>query len=438
MTLDDAVSAATRRYIDAHPRSAELAERAARVMPGGNTRSVLHFEPFAFRVERADGAHLHDVDGHTYLDLLGDYSAGLLGRRREVAGVVRAVLDRGWSYGATSEPEAAFAEVVVARFPSIDLVRFTNSGTEANLMALLTARHATGRDRVVVFDGAYHGGLLNFTPAAAPLRAPFDFAVLPYNDVAAVEAEFAARGGQIASVLVEPMLGAAGCLPGDPAFLAALRRLTAASGTVLIFDEVMTSRLAVGGAQELLGITPDLTTLGKYLAGGLSFGAFGGRRDLMAAFDPRAGGLTHGGTFNNNAFTMAVGAAVHESLIDAATLAAVNKRGDALRDGLNDVFGDSPLPFSATGWGSFVNVHPVRGPINAPADLRAVDPRWRELFFFELLEAGFYLAPRGYLALTMDVTDDEVDRFLAAVGEFCRRNAAVIAFPGHTASRLRS
>jgi len=422
MTLDDAVAAAKRRYVEAHPRSAELAARAARVMPGGNTRSVLHFEPFAFRVDRADGAHLHDVDGHTYLDLLGDYSAGLLGRRPEVAEVVRAVLDRGWSYGATSEPEAAFAEAIVARFLSIDQVRFTNSGTEANLMALLTARHATGRDRVVVFDGAYHGGLLNFGPGAAPLRAPFDFAVLPYNDVATVEAEFAARSGDIASVLVEPMLGAAGCLPGDPAFLAALRRLTAASGTVLIFDEVMTSRLAVGGAQELLGITPDLTTLGKYLAGGLSFGAFGGRRDLMAAFDPRAGGLAHGGTFNNNAFTMAVGAAVHDSLIDAAALAAVNKRGHALRDGLNELFAASPFPFSATGWGSFVNVHPVRGPISALADLRAADPRWRELFFFELLDAGFYLAPRGYLALTMDVTDDDVDGFLDAVGAFVGRH----------------
>ena len=146
------------------------------------------------------------------------------------------------------------------------------------------------------------------------MRIPFDYAVLPYNDAAAAEAEFAARGADIACVLVEPMLGSGGCIPGDPAFLAALRRLTADAGAVLIFDEVMTSRLALGGAQELLGITPDMTTLGKYLAGGLSFGAFGGRADLMAAFDPaRGGGLTHGGTFNNNAFTMAVGAAAADA-----------------------------------------------------------------------------------------------------------------------------
>ncbi len=420
-TLDDAVTEARARYVADHPISAQLADRAARVMPGGNTRSVLHIEPFAFRVVGADGACLTDADGHRYLDLLGDYSAGLLGRRAAVADVVRSVLDRGWSYGAMSEPETAFAEAVVTRFPSVEQVRFTNSGTEANLMALLTARHATGRDRIVVFAGAYHGGPFYFGPGGRPLQAPFEYAVLPYNDVAAVEAEFASHGAATAALLVEPMMGAAGCIPGDPAFLTALRRVTEAAGTVLIFDEVMTSRLAVGGAQELLGITPDMTTVGKYLAGGLSFGAFGGRRDLMAAFDPHAGGLTHGGTFNNNAFTMAVGAAVHESLVDADTLAAVNKRGDGLRDALNAAFAASPLPFIATGWGSLVNVHPVPGPVRAPADLRAADPRWRELIFHDLLDAGFYISPRGYLALSMDITDEHLDAFVDAVGEFCRR-----------------
>jgi glutamate-1-semialdehyde 2,1-aminomutase len=169
-----------------------------------------------------------------------------------------------------------------------------------------------------------------------------------------------------------------------------------------------------------------MTTIGKYLAGGLSFGAFGGRRDLMAAFEPAAGGLAHGGTFNNNAFTMAVGAAVHETLIDAEALAAVNKRGEILRDGLNDRFTSSTLTFSASGWGSLTNVHPVPGPVRSPDDVRAADPRWCELFFFELLEAGFYLAPRGYLALSMDITDDDVEAFLDAVGEFCARHAGLV------------
>ena len=422
MRLDDALHAARTRYVDVHPRSAQLAERARVVLPGGNTRSVLHIDPFAFRVAKADGAYLHDVDGHVYLDLLGDYSAGLLGHRPQVVvDAVEATLARGWSMGAMAEPEIAFAEAVVSRFGSLEQVRFTNSGTEANLMAVRTARHVTGRPRVVVFDGGYHGGLLYFGPAGAPLRAPFDYAVLQYNDIAAVEKEFATHGERIACVLVEPMLGASGCIPGDPAFLATLRRCTHETGSLLIFDEVMTSRLSLGGAQQLLGITPDMTVLGKYLAGGLSFGAFGGRRDVMAAFDPD-GGLTHGGTFNNNAFTMAVGVAVHEKAVTAAALAALTARGDRLRQGLAEVFASSPLPFSVTGWGSLCTIHPVDGAIRSAADARAGDARWRGLLFHELLAEGFYFAQRGYLALSMDVADADVARFIDAVAGFCERH----------------
>ncbi|MFV0307974.1 MAG: aspartate aminotransferase family protein [Desertimonas sp.] len=418
ISLDEALAAATERYRGKRPLSAELADRAARVMPGGNTRSVLAIEPFAFRVAETDGAHLVDVDGHRYLDLLGDYSAGMLGHGGAVADTVRGVLDRGWSYGAMSEPEISFAEAVVGRFPAIDQVRFTNSGSEANLLALMTARHHTGRQRVVVFDGGYHGGPLYFGPGGEALRAPFDYLVLPYNDVETMRAAFAADGQSIAAVLVEPMMGAGGCIPGRDDFLHALREVATAAGAVLIFDEVMTSRLAVGGAHSLLGITPDLVTLGKYLAGGFSFGAFGGARSLMRAFDPAAGGgLAHGGTFNNNAFTMAAGGAVVEQL-DAATLAALNERGDRLRATLNhEVFAGQAPPFTATGRGSFVGLHPVAGPIDRPADLDGADPRWRQLLFHELLDRGNYLAPRGYIALSLAITEDHVTQFVGAVGE---------------------
>jgi glutamate-1-semialdehyde 2,1-aminomutase len=416
-SLDAAVESAVARYVDRHPISARLAARAAAVLPGGNTRSVLHVDPFAFRVAGASGAWLRDVDGHTYLDLLGDYSAGLLGRNPRVAEVVRDVLERGWSYGAMSDAETVFAEAVVARFPSVEQVRFTNSGSEANVLALMTARHVTGRPRVVVFDGAYHGGPLYFGPGGEALRVPFEYAVLPYNDVDALAAELTAHGERVAAVLVEPMLGAGGCLPGRREFLTAARTLSAQCGALLVFDEVMTSRLAPGGAQELLAITPDLTTLGKYLAGGFSFGAFGGRRDVMAAFDPAAGGgLTHGGTFNNNAFTMAVGGAV-AGFVDGAALAAVNGRGERLRQQLNDRFDRCEVAFTATGWGSLLSIHPVRGPVERPADLADADPRWRLLLFHELLERGYYIAPRGYLALTMDVSDGDLDGFLDAIDE---------------------
>lgn len=417
-SLDEALDAAHERYRSGRPASAALAERAARVMPGGNTRSVLAIEPFAFRVAETDGAHLVDVDGHRYLDLLGDYSAGMLGHGDAVASAVQGVLDRGWSFGAMSEPEITFAEAVVDRFPAIEQVRFTNSGSEANLLALMTARHHTGRSRVVVFDGGYHGGPLFFGPGGEALRAPFDYLVLPYNDVDALRQAFTAECLTIAAVLVEPMMGAGGCIPGDDAFLHTLRAVTAEAGSVLIFDEVMTSRLAVGGAHSLLGITPDLVTLGKYLAGGFSFGAFGGSRRLMQAFDPAAGGgLAHGGTFNNNAFTMTTGSLVAEQL-DADTLDALNDRGDRLRATLNDeVFAGSSPSFVATGRGSFVALHPGAGPVERPADLAGADPRWRQLLFHELLERGYYVAPRGYLALSLAITDDHVNGLVGALGE---------------------
>jgi glutamate-1-semialdehyde 2,1-aminomutase len=423
MLLDDALRAARDAYIRSHPASAALAERARAVLPGGNTRSVLHIDPFAFRVASSDGPYLTDVDGNVYLDLLGDYSAGLLGHRSAVVdAAVRATLDRGWSLGAMSEPEITFAEAVAGRFPSIEQVRFTNSGTEAAMMAVMTARHTTGRDRVVVFDGGYHGGLLYFGPSGAALRAPFDYGVLTYNDVAAVEGEFATSGDRIACVLVEPMLGASGCIPADPAFLATLRDCTRDAGSMLIFDEVMTSRLSWGGAQQLTGVIPDLTVLGKYLAGGLPFGAFGGRRSVMAAYDPDGGGLTHGGTFNNNAFTMAAGAAVHASGLSPAALDDLTARGERFRAALAEVLGASSLPLSTTGWGSLCAIHPVDGPVRSPADVRAGDARWRDLLFHELLAAGFYFAQRGYLALSLDVTDDDLDRFVAAVAAFCERH----------------
>lgn len=419
-TLDRALAAAVRRYVEANPTSARLARAAADVLPGGNTRSVLHTEPFGVRVAGAEGAVLTTVDGDRVVDLLGDYSAGLLGRRPEVAEAVRAVLERGWGFGAMSDAEARFARALVERFPSVEQVRFTNSGSEADLMAVLTARHVTGRDRVVVFEGAYHGGPMTFLPGSEPLRVPFEFSVLPYNDVAAVEAELAAHGDRVACVLVEPMLGAGGCIPASPELLAALRGRTREHGALLVLDEVMTSRLAVGGAQEVYDVPADLTVLGKYFGGGLSFGAFGGRRELMAAYDPAVGGLTHGGTFNNNAFTMAVGPVV-AGLLDRATLADLNGRGDRLRERLSGPL--ARIGFCVSGTGSMMTIHPVPGPVTRWSDVADADPRWRRLLFHHLLARGFYVAERGYLALGLAVTEEQLDGFVAAVSDFADAHA---------------
>jgi glutamate-1-semialdehyde 2,1-aminomutase len=419
-SLDDALAEARQRYVDANPTSAAWSDRAIDVLPGGNTRSVLHFDPFPFRVASAEGRHLVDVDGHRYVDLLGNYTAGLLGHSPEpVRAAAHAAIDGGWALGAVHPNEVLLAELIARRFPSIEQVRFTNSGTEANLMALALATNHTGRRKVVVFEGGYHGGVLTFAgprSTGGDVNVPHDWILSTYNDVSALEGLFDEHGTSIAAVLVEPLQGSAGCIPGDPKFLAALRRHCDASRSVLIFDEVMTSRLSTGGAQAALGITPDLTTLGKYVAGGFTFGAFGGSRDLMAAFDAARGGrLGHAGTFNNNVVSMAAGVATLTEVLTPDVLAATSERGERLRAALGATFARHGVPLSVTGAGSLMNIHGTAGPVRSIGDLRGADDRWKELLFFAALDAGFYIARRGFIALSIEVTDDDVDVFVSFV-----------------------
>lgn len=381
---------------------------------------MLDFEPFPFRVERGEGRRLWDVDGHEYIDLLGNYTAGLLGHSpAPVLDAARQALESGWSLGSVHDTEIRLAELIVARFESIEQVRFTNSGTEANLMALAVATHHTQRRKVVVFENGYHGGVLTFGTGPSPVNVPHDWLILPYNDAAAVTTAFDQHGGDIAAVLVETMQGSGGCIPGDIAFLKELRTLCDGHDAVLIFDEVMTSRLSPGGAQHTLGIRPDMTTLGKYLAGGLTFGAFGGRADIMRHFDPRAGGvLGHAGTFNNNVASMAAGVAALTEVLTDEIIVATNQRGDRLRDALNDAFTSTGVPLCVTGVGSLMNVHATMGPVTSARDLSGSDDRLKELFFFHCLAAGYYLARRGFIALSIEITDVDVDGFVDTVRRF--------------------
>lgn len=397
-------------------------------MPGGNTRSVLDFDPFPFRVMAVEGPELVDVDGHRYVDLLGNYSAGLLGHNPiEVRRAVSAALERGWALGAMSPNTIDFARLVRQRFPSIEKVRFTNSGTEANLMALATAKQYTERSGIVVFESGYHGGVLYFGPGGTDLLVPHNWVVCRYNDVDSVEQAFARSGGDIAAVLVEPMLAASGCIPGTVEFLSALRDMTAANGSVLIFDEVMTSRLSSGGAQAALGVIPDMTTLGKYLAGGLTIGAFGGSGKIMDLFDPRSGGrLSHGGTFNNSELSAAAGIAALGETLSESILEAVNARGDELRQSLNDCFKSHGVPMCVTGWGSLMTIHGTAGPVTVPDDLAGQDHRLKELLFFALLEDGFYMARRGFIALSRDIDDAHVAQLVDVVEWWCRSIKALI------------
>lgn len=411
--LDDAHAA----YVAANPTSARLHAQACEVMPGGNTRSVLHYAPFPLYMAQGEGCRLTDVDGHVYLDALGEFTAGLFGHSDPVIrDAIEQALRGGLNLSSHTAGEARLAHEIRRRFPSMAMLRFTNSGTEANLMALSAAVAHTGRRTVLVFEGAYHGGVLSFPRAAAPVNVPHAFVVARYNDLAAARAAVQSRRDDLAAILVEPMLGSGGCIPGDPDFLHGLRTLADECGALLVLDEVMTSRLSPGGRQRLLGLRPDLTTLGKWFGGGMSVGVFGGRADVMSRFDPlRPDALGHAGTFNNNVLTMAAGLAALTRVLSDDALAALNDRGDALRERLNAMFARHRVALQATGLGSLLTLHAAARPVRSADDLVAADPRVKELLFFDLLAQGVWMARRGFVALSLPFGPAEVDALVAAV-----------------------
>ena len=427
MTIDEALKEATDRFVAARPKTAALQERAKAVMPGGNTRTVLFTQPFPIRVEHGEGARITDVDGHDYVNFVGEYSAGLYGHSHPViAAAVAQAMQDGINFGAHHKVEVEFAEAVAARF-KLERLRFTNSGTEANLMALAAARNFTGRSKVMAMRGAYHGGTLYFINGTSPVNAPFDVALGRFNDVEATRQVLKEQGTGLAAILVEPMLGSGGCIPADVVFLRMLREESAARGIVLIFDEVMTSRLGRHGLADELGIKPDLTTLGKYIGGGMSFGCFGGRADIIDQFDPtKPGFLPHAGTFNNNALTMAAGLAGITKIYTSDEVAAHCAKGEKLKAALNKLFQDYQAGWQVTGIGSLLNFHPVAGPIARAEHAQTADIRWRRLLFLHLLEQGVYIAERGYIALSLMLTDRDYEKLKDAVEQFLIRYRAVI------------
>ncbi|MGH7056583.1 MAG: aspartate aminotransferase family protein [Acetobacteraceae bacterium] len=417
--LDSALSERREAYIAANPRSLARFIEATAVMPGGNTRTVLFFDPFPLTISRGEGAFLWDLDGARYIDFLGEYTAGIYGHSHPVIRrAVERALDGGINLGGHNLQEARFARAVTERF-GLERVRFTNSGTEANLMAIATAVASTGRRKVLAFRGGYHGGVFTFRTGGSPINAPYEFLLGRYNDSAGTLSLIEDHARDLAAIIIEPMLGGGGCIPAEREFLAALRDAANAVGAVLIFDEVMTSRLGPAGLAASFGIRPDLTTLGKYIGGGMSFGAFGGRADLLDLFDPRRpDALPHAGTFNNNILTMAAGLAGLTEVYTEDAASALSARGDALRERLNSLCRRAGVPMQFTGVGSMMSVHFTAAPIRAPEDAAGADPRRKELFFFDLLAGGIWLARRGMINLSLPIGDAECDALVGAVQEF--------------------
>lgn len=434
--LKSRVEEIERAYVAANPKSKARFEEAAKPMPGGNTRTVLHFSPFPLGFAKGEGCFVEDLDGHRYTDFLGEYSAGLYGHSEPViVDAIQKALKDGIVLGGPNRYEAGLAAELCKRFPSYDQVRFTNSGTEANLLALAAARLVTGRQAVMVMEGGYHGGVLYFGQHKSEINVHGPWVYGHLNDIEQTRATIEREARNLAAILIEPMMGSGGGILATPEYLKMLRAEADRHGIVLIYDEVMSSRMSYGGMQERLGIVPDMTTLGKYFGGGLSFGAFGGKEAIMRRFDPRrADAVSHAGTFNNNVLSMAGGLAGASKLLTRERLEDLFQKGEALRGRLNEVARVRGVPIQALGIGSIVGLHFKRGPIRQPQDVWPRDKLAAEvqtqlytLLHLAMIAEGYYFARRGYLTLSLPMEGKQFDGLVEAYDRVLERDGAIIA-----------
>jgi glutamate-1-semialdehyde 2,1-aminomutase len=421
-------------------RSQALMARARELFPGGVSSPVRAFtgvggEPFV--VDRGEGARIWDVDGNEYLDYVLSWGPLVLGHAAPVVlDALRETMARGTSFGIPTGLEVTLAELVQARMPHVEMLRFVSSGTEATMSALRVARAATGRDLLLKLDGCYHGHADSFLVRAGSGVAtlglpnspgvPAALAALtltaPFNDVHGVESILRANQGKVAAIIVEPVVGNAGFIAPDPAFLPALRRLADEHGALLIFDEVMTGfRVAPGGAAELFGVTPDLTTLGKVIGGGLPVAAYGGRRDLMSRVAP-SGPVYQAGTLSGNPLAMAAGIATLTALTPALH-DGIARRTRALVEGLRGIAARRGVPFTADSAGSMFGFFFRAEPVRSFTDARAADVELFRRFFHAALDRGVDLAPSAFEAGFLSAAHGDaelsltLERLDAALGE---------------------
>jgi glutamate-1-semialdehyde 2,1-aminomutase len=397
-------------------QSDRLFQRAREIIPGGVNSPVRAFGRVGghpFFVDRGEGARIHDVDGHSYIDFVMSWGALMLGHAHaSVAHALAEASARGTSYGAPAGSEVGLAELVRSLVPSMEMVRFVNSGTEATMSAVRLARAATRRDLIVKFNGCYHGHADSFLVQAgsgvATLGLPDSPGVpaalarltlsVPFNDAEEVTAVFEAHGDRVACVIVEPIVGNAGFIPPADGFLTLLRDLTERYGALLIFDEVMTGfRVAPGGAQQRFGVRPDLTTIGKVIGGGLPVGAYGGRRDLMDLIAP-AGPVYQAGTLSGNPLAMAAGTAQLLHLRERPPYEELERGARGLLAALGDVAMARGVPFWGDAAGAMFGFHFVDGPVRSFEEARMADTDLFRRFFQAALRRGVFLPPSPFEA----------------------------------------
>jgi len=404
------------------PRSRAAFERACQLIPGGVNSPARAFGGVGgspLFIERAAGPWLHDIDGRQYLDYIGSWGPMILGHAHpEVIEAITRAVERGTSYGAPTEAESELAERIIAAVPSVERVRLVNSGTEATMSALRVARGVTGRDKVIKFAGNYHGHvdalLVSAGSSAATLGVPDspgvtagaggDTVVVPYNDIPALVAAFERYSGQIAAVILEPVVGNMGCVIPSADFLTELRTLTQRDGAILIFDEVMTGfRLALGGAQERFGITPDMTTMGKIVGGGMPLAAYGGREEIMRHVLP-AGKVFQAGTLSGNPVAVAAGNATLRLLAANPPYAYLESLGKRLGDGLAAAAKDAGLAHQLQRVGSMMTLFFNDRPVQNWEDADRSDRQQFARYFWGMIERGIYMPCSQFEALFFSTT----------------------------------
>ena len=413
-------------------------------MPGGDTRNSIYWDPFPIYITSGDGTTLTDADGNQRTDFVNNMTTLILGHRPpEVTSALTEQISKGLSFPAPSPSVVRWAELMCERVPSLDKVRFVNTGTEATLNAIRAARAFTGKQKLVKCEGAYHGNhdaiQISVVPpldeagkadspesvAAFPgisETAVDDIFIMPFNDIVTAEKIIRKHADELASVIVEPVNGQCGMVPAKPEFLEGLRRLTDELGIVLIFDEVIAFRIAYGGAQDYYGVKPDLTCFGKVVGGGMPVGAFGGRDDIMSLWDPSDGGsvVQHAGTFNGNPMTAVAGVATLESLT-ADKYEYLEHLGNMLRNKLRTLFAELEVPMSVTGVASLFALQFTPTEVIDYRTYATNNKEMLQTMFIGLLNEGFLMSNRCAGNVSTVHTEDDVDAFVLAVKNVLRR-----------------
>ena len=434
------------RYQEKTRKSFELRQQTVNYLPGGDTRSVAFFPPYPFFVSKGTGCHIYDVDGNEYIDCVNNMTALIHGHAHPhvVEAICRQALD-GTAHAAPTELQYTLAKMICDRVPSVESLRFCNSGTEATLFAIRAARVFTGKDMIVKMDAGYHGSHdyveVNLLPdfaaedlptaqaeAGVPTSVLNDVRIAPFNNLDAMERILEANQDKVAAIILEPVLAQGGGIVPQEGYLKGLRDLADRYNTLLIFDEIITFRASIGGLQVVADVKPDLTALGKIIGGGLPVGAFGGRREIMQMFDPtKPGAVTHSGTFSGNALTMAAGIATLE-ILDQNEIDRVNGLGDRLRTGLKAAMDRAGIKGQIGGFGSTAFVYFFEQPFeNAKEAALAVMPtlEFAQNVHLEMLNRGLYAITRGMIAFAVSTPMNEqkidqiIDRFGRAL-EFAK------------------